>query len=270
VVSFPPCKINLGLSILSKRADGYHDLETCFYPVPWHDVLEVIPSAEFEFTTSGNIIPGIVEDNLCVKAYQLLKKKFDLPPVKIHLHKVIPSGAGLGGGSSNAAYTLRLLNEKFSIDLSSEELMEYAAKLGSDCAFFIQDNPMIGTGRGEILREVAVSLKNKFLVIVKPDIHVSTADAFAGVTPRQPQYSIADIVTNRPVTEWKQFLKNDFEESVFKKYPLIKTLKDKLYENGAVFSSMSGSGSAVLGIFNTELDMAAQFSGATVWSGRVD
>jgi 4-diphosphocytidyl-2-C-methyl-D-erythritol kinase len=269
MVSFPPCKINLGLSVLSKRADGYHDLETCFYPVPWLDVLEVIPAAEFEFTTSGNAIPGAMEDNLCVKAFTLLKKNFDLPPVKIHLHKVIPSGAGLGGGSSDAAYTLRLLNERFSMNLSQEALMEYAAKLGSDCAFFIQDKPMIGTGRGEVLREVPVSLKDKFLVVVKPDIHVSTADAFAGISPKQPQLSIADIVTNRPVTEWKHFLKNDFEESVFKKYPLIKTLKDKLYEYGAVFSSMSGSGSAVVGIFDTELDIAAQFSGATVWNGRV-
>jgi 4-diphosphocytidyl-2-C-methyl-D-erythritol kinase len=269
MVSFPPCKINLGLSVLSKRADGYHDLETCFYPVPWLDVLEVIPAAEFEFTTSGNIIPGALEDNLCVKAYRLLKKNFDLPPVKIHLHKVIPSGAGLGGGSSDAAYTLRLLNERLSINLSLHTLMGYAAKLGSDCAFFIQDKPMVGTGRGEVLTEVSVSLQNKFLVIVKPDIHVSTADAFAGITPKQQQYSIADIVSGRPLTEWKHLLKNDFEESVFKKYPSIKALKDKLYEQGALFSNMSGSGSAVFGIFDTELDIGAQFPGAVVWSGRL-
>src|SRR5688572_32937619 len=165
MVAFPPCKINLGLSVLSKRADGYHNLETCFYPLPWHDVLEVIPAETFLFTSTGNVVEGKPEDNLCVRAYRLLKEEFDIAPVKIHLHKIIPSGAGLGGGSSDAAYTLRMLNEKFSLDISQQKLMDYAAQLGSDCAFFIQYQAMIGTGRGEVLTPIAISLKGKYLVI---------------------------------------------------------------------------------------------------------
>ena len=184
MVSFPPCKINLGLSVLSKRADGYHNLETCFYPLPWHDVLEVIPAETFLFTSTGNVVEGKPEDNLCVRAYRLLKEEFELDPVNIHLHKIIPSGAGLGGGSSDAAYTLRLLNDIFSLNLDRKTLMEYAARLGSDCAFFIQDSPMLGYRRGEILKEIPLSLNDKFFVVVKPDIHVSTADAFANIIPK--------------------------------------------------------------------------------------
>jgi 4-diphosphocytidyl-2-C-methyl-D-erythritol kinase len=267
MVVFPPCKINLGLSVLSKRADGYHNLETCFYPVPWLDVLEIISSDKVEFTTSGNVIPGVPEDNLCLKAYHLLKKDFDLGPIKLHLHKIIPTGAGLGGGSADAAYTLRVLNEKFALGLSQTVLMNYAATLGSDCAFFIQDNAMLGTGRGELLTPVDLSLKEKFLVIVKPDIHVSTADAFAGITPKPSAQAIRNIVLQHPVTEWKDVLKNDFEETVFKKYPAIQLIKEKLYRAGALYASMSGSGSAVFGIFAQETDISDQFPGTTVWMG---
>ena len=267
MVSFPPCKINLGLSVLSKRADGYHNLETCFYPLPWHDVLEVIPAATFLFTSTGNDIAGEQDDNLCVKAYRLLKEEFKLDPVNIHLHKIIPSGAGLGGGSSDAAYTLRLLNDIFSLNLNRYSLMEYAARLGSDCAFFIQDGPMFGTGRGEILKEIPLSLNDKFFVIVKPDIHVSTADAFANITPKAATPPIADVVLNYPITKWKELLKNDFEESVFKKYGDIKLIKEKLYSKGATYATMSGSGSAVVGIFEREVKISDQFPGATVWCG---
>jgi 4-diphosphocytidyl-2-C-methyl-D-erythritol kinase len=269
MVVFPPCKINLGLAVLSKRPDGYHNLETCFYTVPWLDVLEVISSDEFSFTSTGTLIPGAPENNLCVKAYRLLEKDFDMGPVKIHLHKIIPSGAGLGGGSSDAAYMLRLLNDKFSLNLSPETLMGYAAQLGSDCAYFIQDNPMIGTGRGEILKEISLSLQNRFLAIVKPHIHVSTADAFGGITPKESSHAIETIVRKYPVEEWKSILKNDFEETVFKKYPLIKSVKDKLYGLGAMYASMSGSGSAVYGIFNSDENIARHFSDATVWAGKV-
>lgn len=267
MVVFPPCKINLGLAVLSKRTDGYHNLQTCFYPVPWVDVLEIIPSETFGFTTSGITIPGAAEENLCVKAYYLLKKDFDLGPVKIHLHKIIPAGAGLGGGSSDAAHTLRLLNTIFSLDLSEQELMIYAAILGSDCAFFVQDKAMIGEGRGENLRNVAVSLKNKFLAIVKPDIHISTADAFGDITPNPAARSIADIVLKNSVQEWKRLLKNDFEDPVFKKFSSIKVLKEKLYDLGAVYASMTGSGAAVFGIFDSEIKVTDQFPGATIWSG---
>jgi 4-diphosphocytidyl-2-C-methyl-D-erythritol kinase len=270
LIIFPPCKINLGLSILSKRSDGYHNLETCFYPVPWLDVLEIIPADGFKFTTTGNVIEGEPEENLCVKAYQLMKKEFDLPSVKIHLHKIIPSGAGLGGGSSDAAYTLRLLNEIFSLKLSQFTLLEFATRLGSDCGFFTQDNPSMGTGRGEILNDVSFSLKGKFLIIVKPDVHVSTADAFAGITLRKPRYSISEILIKYPYTEWKSLLKNDFEESVFLKYPILKLLKEKLYSLGAGYASMSGSGSAVFGIFDSEIALVHEFPNCTYWSGFVE
>ena len=270
MVVFPPCKINLGLSVLSKRPDGYHNLETCFYPVPWTDILEIIPADSFAFSSTGNVIPGKPEENLCVKAYHLLKKDLDLQPVKIHLHKIIPSGAGLGGGSSDAAHTLRLLNEKFSLNISQAKLMEYAARLGSDCAYFIQDQAMVGTGRGEILHETSLSLKGKFLVLVKPDIHVSTGDAFSGIEPRMPRQAIAEIILQYPLQQWKNVLENDFEETVFVKHPAIKKIKEKLYELGAVYASMSGTGSAVAGIFDSATDVSQHFPNTTGWSGYLE
>lgn len=231
------------------------------------DVLEIIPAETFEFTTTGNVIPGMPAENLCVKAYRMLEQDFDLDPVKIHLHKIIPSGAGLGGGSSDASYTLRLLNEKFSMGLSQQVLMDYAARLGSDCAFFIQDHAIVGTGRGEILKEISFSLKDKFLVVVVPALHVSTGDAFSGILPQPSSYSIEDVVLKHPIQHWKNFLKNDFEDTVFKKHPSIKLLKEKLYSLGAVFASMSGTGSAVVGIFDAEIDVSDQFPDTTIWSG---
>jgi 4-diphosphocytidyl-2-C-methyl-D-erythritol kinase len=236
VVAFPNCKINLGLNVIRRRSDGYHDIETIFYPVPWTDILEVIPSDKFEFTVTGNVIPGKEDDNLCVRAHKIM----NAPPAKIHLHKIIPTGAGLGGGSSDAAWTLRLLNEVFDLKHSREELRSYAAQLGSDCAFFIDDVPKIGSGRGEILKDTSLSLKGKFIVIIKPGIHVSTAEAYAGVVPKESKLDVEDMST------WK----NDFEESVFEKYPLIRKIKEELYKHGAEYASMSGSGSSVFGIFD--------------------
>lgn len=264
MVSFPPCKINLGLQILTKRADGYHNLSTCFYPVPWTDILEIIKSDSVSFSSTGLPIPG--SDNLCIQAYQLLKKDFNLPPVKIHLHKIIPIGAGLGGGSSDAAHMLKVLNTIFNLGLTSVTLYEYASRLGSDCAFFIQDSPMLGSERGEVLSKIAVNLKDNFLIIVKPDIHIATAEAYAGVIPRTPSQTIENILGADPST-WKTVLKNDFEESIFKKYPQIKEIKDKLYAFGAMYASMSGSGSSVFGIFEKEIKIPAAFQGAQVWSG---
>lgn len=234
MIAFPPCKINLGLNVTRKRDDGYHDIETCFYPIQWTDILEVIPANKFEFTVSGDAIPG--NDNLCVKAYRLL----NAPPAKIHLHKIIPTGAGLGGGSSDAAWTFRLLNDVFGLKLSKDQLKKYAAQIGSDCAFFIEDGPMVGTGRGEILHPANITLKGKFVVIVKPDVHVSTAEAYAGIVPKESKLDLSDIGS----------LKNDFEETIFRKHPVIALIKRRLCEAGAVYASMSGSGSAVYGIFN--------------------
>lgn len=267
MISFPPCKINLGLSVIFKRADGYHEIETCFYPIPWTDILEIIPSERLEFTHSGLPIPGNSSENLCLKAYEVLKKDFDLKPVKIHLHKIIPMGAGLGGGSSNAAHIFRLLNTIFNLSLSIDQLKKYAALLGSDCAFFIEDKPMIGTGRGEVLHEIPLKLKGKFIVIVKPDIHVSTAEAYAGVKPKQNPKSVYEILTKTDLEAWKDILRNDFEESVFKKYPSIEEIKSKMYSQGAAYASMSGSGSAVYGIFQSPVDLKEQFQNTTYWSG---
>ncbi len=269
MIAFPPCKINLGLRILSKRPDGFHELETCFYPVPWTDVLEIIPASETTFTSSGISIPGNEENNLCVKAYQLLKHDFGIGSVKIHLHKIIPIGAGLGGGSSDAAYTLRLLNTIFSLNLSIDQLKNYAAKLGSDCSFFVHDKPMLGSGKGEMLNGTTVSLKNFWLVLVKPPIHVSTQGAYNGIVPKIPKRRIEEVM-KKSIHEWKELLNNDFEESVFKKYPVISEIKNRLYAQGALYSSMTGSGSCVFGLFEKPIQLNGQFKGMDYWAGLLN
>jgi 4-diphosphocytidyl-2-C-methyl-D-erythritol kinase len=268
MISFPPCKINLGLNIISKRADGYHDIETCFYPVPWTDILEIVPSKEFSFTSSGTPIPRANDQNLCVKAYQLLQQDFDLPPVSIHLHKIIPTGAGLGGGSSDAAYTLKILNSVFDIQLGTQQLQEYGSKLGSDCSFFIESKPMFGEGRGDLLTAINIDLKGYYLVLVNPNVHVSTAQAYAGVVPQMPPYSSKTIL-KKPVNQWRHLLSNDFEQSVFKQHPLIGEVKDSLYAQGAAYASMSGSGSTVFGLFAYQVDLKDQYVGMTYWAGNL-
>lgn len=266
MVSFPPCKINLGLHVVSKRPDGYHDLETCFYPVPWTDILEIIPSQTLEFNSSGNSIPGNPSDNLCLKAYLLLKKDFDLAPVKIHLHKILPTGAGLGGGSSDAAHTLRVLNATFNLNLSTAQLCDYAARVGSDCAFFIYDTPMMGTGRGEVLTPIEINLTGKFLVIVKPDLHISTADAFSGIKPRKPAVDLKTTLEQHPLGAWRNVVVNDFEASVFSRHPSLSTIKNQFYDAGALYASLSGSGSAVVGIFENQVDVGALATSVS-WAG---
>lgn len=265
MLAFPPCKINLGLNILRKRADGYHDLDTCFFPVPWTDILEIVPADTLTFNATGHPISGDPDTNLCLRAYQVLQKEFNLPPVSIHLHKIIPMGAGLGGGSSDGAHTLRLLNALFDLRLSEEKLMQYAAQLGSDCAFFIQDKPMRGTGRGEVLSPITIALDNKFLLLAKPDIHVSTAEAYSGVTPHVPTHSISEII-KQPVDQWKNLLVNDFEKSVFVSHPRLSEIKDLLYRNGALYAAMSGSGSTLFGIFDKPVELT--ISDCIVW-GKV-
>lgn len=266
MVVFPHCKINLGLHIVEKRADGYHNIETCFYPVPFTDILEVIKAESFSFSQSGIAVPGAVESNLCVKAYQLLKQDFSLPAVHMHLHKAIPTGAGLGGGSADAAFTIRALNSLFELNLTLDKQQQYAAALGSDCAFFIQDKPMIGKGRGELLTTSAVSLSGRYLVLVKPEIHISTAEAYAGVTPKQPSIALEEIL-NMPVAEWKNRLKNDFEPSVFARQPLLAEIKQTLYNKGAAYACMSGSGATVYGVFEQAVDLQKTFSAHTYWAG---
>ncbi len=266
MISFPPCKINLGLNVIEKRSDGYHNLDTVFYPIPLTDVLEVLPATTTQFFPSGTLIPGDAKDNLCLRAYELLKKDFDLDLVAIHLHKVIPTGAGLGGGSADAAHTLRLLNQVFELSLSKTQLQGYAQQLGSDCAFFMEDEPMLGTGRGEILSPIQLSLKGKYLVLLKPEIHVSTAEAYRGVKPMRSQPGVQEVIEQVPLTDWKKFLKNDFEPSVFAAHSVIKEYKEQLYAEGAVYASMSGSGSSVFGIFDHAIDFDHPH---TIWQGEL-
>lgn len=268
MVYFPPCKINLGLHVLSKNADGYHAIETCFYPVPWTDVLEVVPSGQFQFSSSGLFIPGEGKDNLCVRAYDLLQKDFNLPPVQFYLRKIIPPGAGLGGGSSDAAYSLKALNEIFLLNLSVEQLRIYASRLGSDCSFFMESSSKLGRGRGDILDAIRIDLHGKFLVLVVPDIHLSTAEAYRDVTPAKRKTNLAEILA-RPVYEWKDRLVNDFETSIFKKHPAIQEIKKSLYARGAVYSSLSGSGSSVFGVFDQPVDAKEYFSDWQYWSGEL-
>jgi 4-diphosphocytidyl-2-C-methyl-D-erythritol kinase len=258
VISFPNCKINLGLHILGKREDGFHNLETVFYPIAFKDALEVIPATnsttEIEFTGTGLAVDGNIADNLCVKAYHLLKKDFPhLPQVKVQLHKSIPMGAGLGGGSADASFMLKLLNEKFHLNLSPSQLINYSLQLGSDCPFFIINKPCFATGRGEILQEIKVDLAAYKIVLINPGIHVNTGWAFSNITPAHPVKSIKEII-QQPVETWKTELKNDFEVPVFAAHPPVKAIKESLYNQGAVYAAMSGSGSTIFGIFEEDVD----------------
>lgn len=249
MISFPNAKINLGLNIISKREDGYHNIESIFYPVGCKDILEVIESTELLFQSSGIEIPGDSTQNLCLKAYNLLKKDFDIPPVTIHLHKVIPIGAGLGGGSSDAAFTLKVLNNLFQLNISNKKLETYARLLGSDCAFFIENKPVFAMEKGDVFEDINLTLDSFFIVLVNPNIHISTAEAYAGITVNNTFPSPIDIIKN-PMPKWKGELKNDFELSIAKKYPEIESIKNKLYSLGALYSAMTGSGSTVFGIFD--------------------
>ncbi|WPP48623.1 4-(cytidine 5'-diphospho)-2-C-methyl-D-erythritol kinase [Catalinimonas niigatensis] len=259
MVVFPNAKINLGLNILRKRPDGFHDLASCFVPVPYTDVLEIIESKKLSFSSSGLPIPGEKKDNLCLKAYHLLQKDFNLPPVQIYLHKVIPIGAGLGGGSSDASFTLKCLDQMFGLFLDDFLLEEYAARLGSDCPFFIKNQAVMAYGTGNEFEEVSLSLEDKFIVLLTPPIHVATAEAYAGVTPREAENNLKELLEKKPVSQWKGLVQNDFEASVFSKYPAIAEIKDKLYQTGASYASMSGSGASVYGIFEQAIDITSLF-----------
>lgn len=254
MITFPNAKINLGLNIVEKRPDGYHNLETVFYPVALEDALEIneVPNIESEKKCQlhqyGTPIAGNPEDNLVMKAYRLLNSDFRLPPIEIHLYKHIPSGAGLGGGSSDAAFMLKLLNEKFGLGLSDGKLEDYAVRLGADCPFFIADKPVYAEGTGNLFSPIPLSLKGYRILLIKPDIFVSTREAFSHITPQRPAIALKEVV-NRPVIEWKELMVNDFEKSVFPQHPQIEAIKNELYQQGAVYAAMSGSGSSVFGLF---------------------
>ena len=255
MITFPNAKINLGLDVVEKRPDGYHNLETVFYPIPLYDILEISKSEkDTTFTMHNAHFEGSDNDNLVVKAYNILAEEHEMPKVTMSLYKNIPTGAGMGGGSADAAFALKMLNEIAELHLSDEKLEEYAVRLGADCAFFIKNKPAYATGIGNILTPINCNLAGLYMVVAKPNIHISTKEAYAFVNPQYPANALSDII-KLPISEWKGLMKNDFEKSVFAKYPAVREIKDKLYDMGAVYASMSGSGSAFFGIFNSECNI---------------
>ncbi len=269
MINFPNGKINLGLSVLRKREDGYHDIESVFYPVGLQDALEIVDASDnkFRFSLSGLTIDGEHSENLCIRAFELLRKNYGISPVHMHLHKAIPIQAGLGGGSANGAFTIKLLNRHFKLYLSGEKMKELAAQLGSDCSFFILNQPALVNGRGEKFRQISFSLDKYYVVIVKPDAGISTVLAYSKIHPEANIQSLTDIVT-KPIAEWKDKLINDFEKPVFEMLPQLAAIKSKLYKKGAIYAAMSGSGSAIYGIFDHEVDLKNEFEGCFVWNGK--
>ena len=267
MLSFPNAKINLGLHVVEKRNDGYHNIETCFYPVPLHDALEIVPATEFSFTQAGLTLDSSSSDNLVMKALNLYRKQYEVPPLSVYLKKVIPFGAGLGGGSSDAAFMLKLLTAYTTQNVHEAELEQIAVDIGADCPFFICNKPTIASGIGNIFDSIELSLKGYTLCIIKPGFSVSTKDAYSSVKPAKPAVSLREIL-QRPVNEWKETLKNDFEPGIFQKYPVIAEIKAFLYTCGAVYAAMSGSGSAVFGLF--EKDITLTYPDCFVWKQKLE
>ena len=276
MITFPTAKINLGLNVVERRPDGYHNLETVFYPVPISDALELTTmNPRFPSTTYCDIkvtnigVEGDEQKNLVVRAYQLLKEDFrQMPRVHAHLHKAIPTQAGMGGGSSDCAYTIRLLNEMFTLGLDDARMTDYAARLGADCPFFILSRPAYAEGIGERLQPIELDLSDYHIAVVRPDIPVSTKEAFSLIKPRKPVKNCRDIVL-QPVETWREELVNDFEQSVFALHPEIGAIKESLYSLGAVYAAMSGSGSAVFGLFRDEIKIGEHFKGMFTYCGRL-
>lgn len=272
MIQFPHCKINLGLQVLAKRHDGYHDLNTVFVPIRFHDVLEIRPacvdqSAPVQLEVTGMEVTAQPEDNLCVKAWQLLKKDFpQLPPLHMHLHKVIPAGAGLGGGSADAAFTLFMLNTIFQLELTNQQLEQYALALGSDCPFFLHRQPLLATGRGEVFTPVQLTLDGYHIVLITTPIHINTGWAFSQIKPQAEQIDLKMIVA-QPIHDWRSSLSNDFEAPVFAAHPVLQGIKDMLYQNGALYASMTGSGSTLFGLFDAKTALSLLPDGFTaIWT----
>ena len=266
MILFPNAKINIGLYITEKRVDGFHNLTSCFYHVPWCDVLELTPNPTFQFSTSGLPIAGALEDNLCYRAFQLLQKDQNIAPVHIHLHKVIPMGAGLGGGSADAAFTLIGLRDMYQLPLSNEDLIPFAQQLGSDCAFFLTSQAQIGAEKGDVLHPIDLNLSGKFLVMVYPNFGISTKEAYAGVKPKKAKKNWEKALA-KPIETWKETISNDFENSLFPSYPTLVSIKEELYSLGAQYAAMSGSGSTLFGIFENATPIPEAWDGYATWSG---
>ena len=269
MIAFPNAKINLGLRILKKRSDGFHDIETCMYPIGWQDAIEIIEHGKLELSTSGLEVPGDDKSNLCIRAYKALQKAYGLPNAKIHLHKVIPFGAGLGGGSSDAAFVMKVASEIFQLFLEDDLLEEIAAELGSDCAFFIKNQPAIAGGRGNELEVLNFNPDGYYALVIYPNIAIGTALAYKNVVPDAEGINIEDALS-KPIEEWKNHLHNQFEDTIFPAFPLLKEIKGALYQQGAVYASMSGSGSAMYGLFKNEPQIESwKESGYAIWSGKL-
>ncbi len=268
MICFPNCKINIGLNIIEKRDDGFHNIETVFYPVGLCDALEIIESNKLSIEFSGIKIEGNANDNLCIKAYQLISENYNIPPVSIFLHKVIPTGAGLGGGSSDAAFMIRLLNKFFCLNISEGELIHFATILGSDCPFFLKNSPVFAHGRGEVIEEISLNLKGYHILIVKPDFEISTAKAYSLVKPSFSEFSLKNLPIQN-ISKWKNFVVNDFEIPVSKEFPEIIKIKNRLYNSGAVYASLTGSGSAVYGIYKSEPEIPSVFEKYFTWKGAL-
>ena len=253
MINFPNSKINIGLNITEKRSDGYHNLETIFYPIDLCDSLEFVRSEETCFSCSGLEIEGDANNNLILKAYRLLKDEFELPNINIHLHKTIPMGAGLGGGSADAAFMLKMLNDEFELGLSSIELQKRAVRLGADCPFFIDNKPILAKGIGNIFEPTCIDLKGYHIVLIKPEVHVSTAEAYGGCKPQKWVNPLEEVI-KMPITEWKNYVFNDFEKTVFVSHPELAKIKEMLYDKGAIYAAMSGSGSTIYGILENEIE----------------
>lgn len=254
MILYPNCKINIGLNVVERRADGYHNIETVFFPVPYTDILQIEKEkSDFCFSIFGNKIKGNIENNLVIKALRLLQNDFSIPPLNIQLTKKIPTGAGLGGGSADGAFMLKGLNDLLNLQISDEKLEFYASQLGADCSFFVRNKTVFAQGTGNVFFPVSLSLQGYYIVIVKSDINVSTAEAYAAITPKKPEISLPKAICE-PVEKWKELIFNDFEKTVFAKLPQIAAIKQQLYDCGAIYAAMSGSGSAVYGIFDKKIN----------------
>jgi 4-diphosphocytidyl-2-C-methyl-D-erythritol kinase len=269
MILYPPAKINLGLHVLFKRPDGYHEIETCMVPIPWFDILEITFADEFSFVQSGNVIPSSISENLCYRAYEAIKSKYPIPALRIHLRKQLPMGAGLGGGSADAAYVLKGINTICNLNLSDNELRDIASSLGSDCPFFIVNGPQLALGRGERLSNLDLNFSGYWIKVINPGIHVSTKEAYEGVILNNARkVAIADILQKDKVS-WKSELVNDFENSVFKLYPLLEQIKTDLYAEGSIYAAMSGSGSTIFALFQTEPKKVEYPENYTVFIGKL-
>ncbi|WP_046245801.1 4-(cytidine 5'-diphospho)-2-C-methyl-D-erythritol kinase [Hymenobacter terrenus] len=271
MLTFPNAKLNLGLYVTERRADGFHSLQSVFLPLPWTDVLELLPAPVGQptsITLTGRPIPGDPATNLCVRAYELLQADFpQLPPVQLYLHKIVPIGAGLGGGSADAAFALKAANEVFSLNLSAETLESYARRLGSDCAFFIQNKPVLAVEKGDVFEDIDLSLTGTGCVVVYPNLHISTAEAYARIVPKQPAHGLREALA-QPMETWRATVSNDFETALTPNYPVLADLKQQLYAAGAAYASLSGSGSAVYGLWpGTQLPTIQWPAGFTAWQG---